>query len=200
MKKIAVIILAAGKSSRFGTNKMFQNLPNGKTIIRHVIDIVKETRLDPVFVVIQDDDTGIQKSVSDLKVKTILNPDYQLGISTSLQKGIRNIPIDCDAAMIVLGDQPFITKPLLDLLAQEYCRSQIEIVFPNVEGIRSNPVILDRAVFPALMELQGDVGARAVFHRYNNMAINWSDNRLLLDLDSPEDMIKITNSWNNSMS
>ena len=189
------MILAAGKADRFGTEKLIQKLPNGTPMIRHIAEIVLETALSPVVVVTPKDDRILRETLSGLDVLFAANPNSQLGISSSLQTGILNVPGDCEACMVVLGDQPFISNDLLLLLAEEYSHSQAEIVYPAVKGKRSNPVLLDRIVFSSLMELQGDIGARVIFQKFNNHVVDWPDSRLLLDLDTPEDLQRIIDEW-----
>lgn len=196
MKKIAVLILAAGKASRFGSEKLLQMLPNGLTVIRHITDIVLNSGLTPVIVVTSlQAGNSIQQSLAGCKVHYYQNPAAELGISTSLQAGIRQISDDFDAALVVLGDQPFITSNLLLLLTAEYSKSQAQIVYPAVDGQRSNPVLLDRAVFSAIMELRGDTGARTIFPLFRCQSVDWPDRRLLLDIDAPEDLANIKANW-----
>jgi molybdenum cofactor cytidylyltransferase len=89
------------------------------------------------------------------------NPDFASGLAGSLKAGIRALPADAEAAMIVLGDMPGLTSADFDALITAFARSSGQaIVRATHAGKRGNPVILPRSVFPAIEILKGDVGAR----------------------------------------
>ncbi len=195
MKNISVVILAAGQAHRFGAHKILQNLPNNLSIIRQIVHIVLEAGFQKPIIVTKEPDHLLRQELSDVDCVWISNPDAHLGMSTSLQKGIQNIPEDADAAMVVLADQPFITVELLQKLTIEYNNTHSQIVYPLVQGKRSNPVILDRTVFSAVMELRGDVGARALLPGFSVTTIDWPDKRLPLDVDTPADYERVLAEW-----
>ena len=87
----------------------------------------------------------------------------------------------------MLGDQPQIPPSLLVSLIESHRHSLAPITAPLVNGNRSNPVIFDRTTFSDLQELQGDSGGRTIFAKYQLVWVNWNDNRILLDVDTPED-------------
>ncbi len=195
MKNISVVILAAGQAHRFGAHKILQRLPNNLSIIRQIVHIVLGAGFQKPIIVTKEPDNMLHQELSDLDCVWISNPDAHLGMSTSLQKGIQNIPEDADAAMVVLADQPFITVELLQKLTTEYNSTRLQIVYPLVHGKRSNPVILDRTVFSAVMELRGDVGARALPPGFSVTIIDWPDKRLPLDVDTPADYERVLAEW-----
>jgi len=195
MKKIFVVVLAAGKSSRFGAEKILQVLPNGKTILGHILEVIRRADFSPVFLVTRQLETLPAEILHGPAVTAIVNPRAELGISTSIQTGIQQIPEGYDACLVVLGDQPYITRDLLRLLAAEYEQSGALIVHPLVNGARSNPVILDKSVFAAVMQLQGDMGARALLDRYQVSTVAWPDARLPLDVDTPQDFQRVIELW-----
>jgi molybdenum cofactor cytidylyltransferase len=89
-------------------------------------------------------------------------------------------------AIFLLTDQPQITTSILRALVQRHVEGLYPIVAPIVMDQRANPVLFDRDTFPDLMTLEGDVGGRAIFHKHRVEYLPWHDDRLLLDVDTPE--------------
>ena len=78
------------------------------------------------------------------------------------------------------------TTSILQALAEKHAEGLYPIVAPMVIDRRANPVLFDRATFPDLLELEGDVGGRALFYKYRVEYLPWHDDRLLLDVDTPD--------------
>jgi molybdenum cofactor cytidylyltransferase len=119
-----------------------------------------------------------------------MNPSYGEGMASSLQTGLRHLEPGAQAALIVLADQPFLQPQTIDLLIHEYQSKRPEIVIPTYNGLRGNPVLLDRSVFGEVAELTGDVGFRAIFgkHTQGILRVAVQDSGVLVDLDSPSDV------------
>jgi molybdenum cofactor cytidylyltransferase len=117
------------------------------------------------------------------------NHDYDAGQSTSLRAGIAALPPEAAAAVVLLGDQPFVTAAIVEQLVAEWHASRALIVAPSYVGQRGNPVLFARAVFPELLTVQGDQGARAVLAADHARVrlVAFDDPRPLADIDTPED-------------
>ena len=89
-------------------------------------------------------------------------------------------------AIFLLTDQPQITPSILRALVQRHAEGLHPIVAPMVMDRRANPVLFDRDTFPDLLTIEGDVGGRAIFHKHRVEYLPWHDDRLLLDVDTPE--------------
>jgi len=111
-------------------------------------------------------------------------------MSTSLQAGLRSLPADAEAVVVVLGDQPFVEPATIDALLDEYRRSRATIVLPTYDGRRGNPVLIDRSLFARAMELRGDVGFRAIFGQVAEVPVN--DRGVIEDIDTIEDFECLT--------
>ena len=96
-------------------------------------------------------------------LKVVVNPAYEQGMASSLRAGLSALDPHSDAALIVLGDQPFVRPRPSIKLSMSYRRTQAQIVIPSYQGDRGNPVLLDRSVFAEVMALEGDIGCRAIF-------------------------------------
>ena len=129
--------------------------------------------------------------MTGLPVQIVHNPEWSGGQSTSVRTGIRALPEQTDAVIFLLGDQPYISIELLQSLKDTYSQSYPAILAPYVRGKRSNPVLFDRCVFDVLCQLHGDAGARSIFAEYPPTPLVWSDERLLFDMDTPEDYKKL---------
>ena len=89
-------------------------------------------------------------------------------------------------AIFLLTDQPQVTTSIIRALVEKHAEGLYPIVAPMVMDHRANPVLFDRATFSDLMTLEGDVGGRAIFHKHRVEYLPWHDDRLLLDVDTPE--------------
>ncbi len=96
------------------------------------------------------------------------------------------------AAIFLLADQPQVTPTVLRALVERHSLDLSPIVAPQVQGQRANPVLFDRATFPELMSLSGDVGGRAIFSKFPVTYLPWHDESLLADVDTPEDYRRLT--------
>lgn len=111
------------------------------------------------------------------------------GQSASIRAGIhalRATDANAGAAIFLLVDQPQITASVLQALVEKHAEGLYSIVAPLVMDRRANPVLWDRRTFDDLLALKGDVGGRAVFHKHRVEYLPWHDDRLLLDVDTPE--------------
>jgi len=95
---------------------------------------------------------------------------------------------EAGAAIFLLADQPQIGADVIRALKEAHAQSLSPVIAPLVlEEQRANPVLFDQVTFPDLLKLEGDVGGRAIFSKYKIEYLPWHDDRLLLDVDKPED-------------
>jgi len=182
----AGIILAAGGSTRMGQPKLL--LPwRGEPLIRHVARTALAAGLSPVLVVTGAYGDEIRDSLTDLQVQIIPNPEWEAGQSTSVRAGVQALPGETGAAVFMLADQPQIPVELVRALVDAHAQTQAPVIAPLIAGKRGNPALFDQAVFPDLLELSGDAGARQILGRYPLQFVPWDDESLLLDIDTPED-------------
>ena len=186
---ISAIVLAAGQAARFGRCKQLVPL-GGKPLLEHVLDTLRQSKVDDVVVVLGAYAGEIRQRVRFDRERVVLNPDYADGMSTSIQAGLRALPATTEAAMIVLADQPYVMWPTLDALIDEYRRTGASVVIPTYTGSRGNPVIVDRALFPEMMDIRGDIGCRAIFgnHAESIVKVAVDDPGVVTDIDTTEDL------------
>jgi molybdenum cofactor cytidylyltransferase len=186
-RRIAAIVLAAGRSTRMGSNKLVAEI-KGEPLIRVAVEQALASRADPVIVVTGHERERVEKALADLKVRFVHNPDFADGLSTSLKVGLAAVPLEADGAIICLGDMPQVRAAMIDRLIAAFdpARGAL-IVVPTIEGKRGNPVVWSRRFFPELAALQGDVGARHVIGTYGEALVEVpADRTALVDIDTPE--------------
>lgn len=189
----AGIILAAGQSTRYGAPKQLLDW-KGKPFVRHVAETALHSGLWPVVVVTGFHSAGIESCLKDLPVKIVHNPEYKEGQSTSIRAGIASLPQKIGGAIFLLADQPQIPGEVIRALTETHAKELQPVIAPLVlEERRANPVLFDKAAFPDLMQLTGDIGGRAIFSKYKVEYIPWHDDILLFDVDKPEDYQRLVN-------
>lgn len=189
--RVAGIILAAGGASRMQRPKLL--LPwQGEALICRAARTALAGCLDPVVVVTGAGAAEMRVALTNLAVQVVHNPDWASGQSTSVRAGILALTDLVDAAIFLLGDQPYVSPELLRALVDTYVQTRPVILAPFVGDRRSNPVLFDRTLFAKLCQLPGDVGARSLFAQYPPTAMPWPDERLLFDVDTPEDYRVLT--------
>ena len=88
----------------------------------------------------------------------------------------------------MLVDQPFVSTELLEKLKDQHLTNMVPIIAPMVDDQRSNPVLFDRMTFDELLLLEGDTGGRAIMGHFEHTWLPWLDSRILMDIDTPEDL------------
>jgi molybdenum cofactor cytidylyltransferase len=193
-ERVAGIILAAGKASRFGQPKQLLDY-KGRPFVRVVAEAALEAGLSPVVVVTGAYAEQVEAELGELKVNCVRNEAWQDGQSTSIQAGLAALnkteDVNTGAAVFLLADQPQVTPTIIRALVERHALRLYPIVAPLVDDRRANPVLFDRLTFDDLLALKGDVGGRAIFSNYNVEYMPWYDEKLLLDVDTYEDYAKL---------
>jgi molybdenum cofactor cytidylyltransferase len=188
-RRIAAIVLAAGRSTRMGAaNKLLAEI-GGKPLVRIAAEEALASRADPVIVVTGHQRERVEGALKGLKVTFAHNPDFAQGLSTSLKAGIAKVPADADAAIVCLGDMPQVRAPLIDKLIAAFDPERgALVVVPSVNGKRGNPVVWSRRFFPDLAGLDGDIGARHLIASYPEAVIEVpvTDPAVFVDVDTPD--------------
>ncbi|HEY5337678.1 MAG TPA: molybdopterin-binding/glycosyltransferase family 2 protein [Rhizomicrobium sp.] len=186
--KIAAVVLAAGMSSRMGSNKLLADL-DGKPLVRHAVEAAIASHASPVIVVTGRDADPIKAALRGLNVRFVDNPDFSKGLSTSLKAGISAVPQVCDGALILLGDMPGVGAALIDRLVAGFDPFEDRaIVVAARQGKQGNPVLWARRFFPEIEAIEGDVGARNLVGIYGELVceIEAGDDAPLTDIDTPQ--------------
>jgi len=185
---ICALVLAAGESRRMGTPKLL--LPFGdKTIIEHIVDNINQSEVDKILVVLGSHREEIQNKLADRPVSTVVNHRYREGMLSSIQIGFGALPKDTAAALVCLGDQPFIPFSVIDALIEVYQKTKRGIVLPVYQKKRGHPLLIDIKHKQEVLNLSPDIGLRALVHKYPQdvQEAEVDTPHILKDIDKPED-------------
>jgi molybdenum cofactor cytidylyltransferase len=192
--RVAAIVLAAGRSTRMGgANKLLATI-FGTPMARRVIEVALASQADPVLVVTGHQGAEVGAALAGLDVTFIDNADFATGLASSLKAGVRAVPANCDGALILLGDMPRIAAEDLERLiaafAQEKGRT---IVVPTYGGRRGNPVLWPAALFPEMLALEGDRGAKQLLDTHAAMVteIDLGTDAIFADVDTPDELERV---------
>lgn len=166
-RKVIGVVLAAGRSTRMGRTKQLLAY-RGRPLLQHVLDSAAgAVQLDRVILLLGHRAGEIRESLELRGAEVAFVPDYRQGQSVSLRRGVEEAQrLGASAALFLLGDQPLVSAEVMDRVAAAYRESGDPVVLPVCGGERGNPVLMDRALFPDLLEITGDVGGRAILSRY----------------------------------
>ena len=155
--KIAVILEAAGNSSRFGSNKLLHIMDDGRPMIASILDAVRPLDVYKKVLVTQYDEVASMAPEFDV----VMNDRPDLGISRSMQLGLAAAG-DADAYMFCVCDQPGLTAATLERLIEAYKKGTAGIVSLAWQGKMCNPKIFSSRYKEELMSLSGDTGGRQI--------------------------------------
>jgi len=189
---VTALVLAAGSSSRMGRPKPLVPVL-GKSLLTRVLDAVRSVHPTETVVVLGAEAAQVQKE-SDLRGTTVVvNPKFAEGMSSSLRLGAASATSSSGPLLVVLGDQPFVEPATLQTLIDRHASGGAKIVIPTFEGVRGNPILLDRSLLPELNALRGDIGCRAIFpeHPQDLVEVPVTDPGILIDVDTPDELLRL---------
>ena len=185
---IAAIVLAAGASSRMGRQKLTLSMPDGRALIRVAVEQILAAGLDDTVVVLGRDAEAVASALAGLPVRTVVNPRYAEGQSTSLRAGLDALRPGTAAAVVALGDQPLPGPQVIRRLVEAFRTSGRPIAVPVYRDGRGNPVLFAASLFDELRSVEGDRGGREVIARDpQRVAEVPVDADMPADIDTPED-------------
>jgi len=173
-------------------NKLLADVA-GKAMVRCVAEAALQSKASPVIVVTGHQAAEVRAALAGLEVVFIDNPDFAVGLSSSLGAGIKAVPPSAGGALVLLGDMPRITAVHLDrLIAAFLDRGGGSIIVPTHAGRRGNPVLWPRAFFGEMLQLGGDAGAKRLLqvHADQVREVGFGTDAIFLDVDTPEALAK----------
>jgi molybdenum cofactor cytidylyltransferase len=156
---IAGILLAAGRSSRFGGRQKLLQPWQGEPLVRRAARGLIDSNLAPVVAVVSSD-PRFAEALANLPLTMVQNPEPEHGISQSIAIGVGALPAASEAVLIAVADQPYLSSDALGQLIRAF--SPGRIVVPRYGNHRGNPPVFDRRFFPELLRLRGDRGGQVV--------------------------------------
>lgn len=191
-RRVAVVVLAAGASSRFGGTKALAKI-GGKTLIGRVLDAIPSNEVAETVVVVGHGAQLVSRTIGARKnVRVVANPDYRSGMGGSIRAGVVALSKEADGAMLLQADQPFVTRHLLRRMVRAFeAGSRKGSIVAAAQGdLVSPPVIFARRYFRELAALEGDVGAKTVIERHAGSLrrVLVRSRNVLKDIDTRRDL------------
>jgi molybdenum cofactor cytidylyltransferase len=186
----AAVVLAAGKSERMGQNKLLMQLKNN-TLLETILNAVAATDIDTTVVVLGHKPQEIIDAIEPKlkKLTTVINENYEQGMTSSFQKGLREV-LFADGAFLILGDELIPDPSLLNIIIHEMESNlgKALIVSPIHNGKKGHPLLFHRRLFDEILNLRRNETIRDVVHRHADRLITveapeWT----IMDVDTPED-------------
>lgn len=162
-RSVGGLVLAAGTGSRFGeANKLLASV-DGEPIVRHAVETLLGAGVEPIVVVVGYEADAVREAVSKLPVRTVYNEAYASGQASSVRVGIDTLEtMAVDAAVVALGDMPFVDPATVETLVAAYRAGIGDALAAAHDGDRGNPVLFDRRFFEPLTAVDGDIGGREI--------------------------------------
>ena len=188
---IAGIVLAAGMSTRMGDNKLLLRI-EGESLLRRVVGRVIAAGLDPVVVVLGHEAERARAELAGLQCETRINAGYARGVATSSRVGVEAVPERAVAAVVVLGDMPFVTTEMIRTMAERYRATGAPLIVSDYGGVTAPPVLYDRSLFAELVAMDGGGCGQRVMKRHRSGAdvLSWPADALI-DSDEPADRARV---------
>ncbi len=190
MKHTGAVLLAAGRSSRFGAdNKLLAEI-GGRPMVRVVADtLVRSACFDEIVAVTGSEADAVTHALKDLPVRCVVNANWQEGMGTSIAVGIARLSPSSEGAAIALGDMPFLDRALIERLVSAFFEHDaMSIVIPTTpSGGQRNPVLWPRRFFARLERLKGQDGGKILLKDLARscVALPVTDERPFRDIDDP---------------
>ena len=196
MINIAVLVLAAGKSSRMNGIKQLLKI-NNKTLLDNTLETAKKVISKNIFCVLGANADKIQKAISTKDVQFIYNKNFETGLSSSIVAGIHHFKkekLNFNGLLILLVDQPEIDDDYLNLLITTFQSNSDKIIASNYNEKAGVPAIFPKKYFEKLVLLKGDKGAKKFLQNYTSEVIKINREQSFKDIDTPEDYQSYLNS------
>lgn len=163
-----------------------------RTYLAHTAEVMLSA-MDSVIVVVGAHGERVRAAAPrDARVTIVENPSYQHGQLSSLKAALALVSRDSDAIIVHLADHPTVSLDTFSGVIREYARTSKPVIIARYQGRRGHPVLFDRTLFAELMAASEDEGARAVVNADATRVayLDVTDSGVVLDLDTPDDVIR----------
>ncbi len=190
--EVGILLLAAGNSSRLGQSKQLVEV-NGMPLLRKSAITALQTNY-PVLVVLGAQANAHQKVIADLKTEVVLNPDWQLGMGSSLKTGL-NLLVEkypaLQAVLVLVCDQPYLTTTHLNTLIHKLETESQAIIASAYADTWGVPAIFRKELFTNLLQVADAAGARKIIQQFSDQVHSVKFENGEIDLDTPQDLLHL---------
>lgn len=189
---VGAVILAAGGSTRLGRPKQLL-VWQGSTLVRRTVNAANDAGCAPVAVVVGAVREEIETELRETGATVIFNPDWQLGLGTSIRCGVQHLINDSepvDALVVMTCDQPLVDGSVITSLITHWNETRPAMVASRYEETVGIPALFDRSCFNDLLGLPDEAGAKILLRSQREKVIEIPFEGGALDLDTPADLVR----------
>ena len=187
---VCALVLAAGKSSRFGASKLVQPF-RGKPLLQHALLAARAACRGSVYLTVGHDRRAVTAAAAGLYDRLVVNSDYSDGMGTSIAAAIRSCPEQTDAVIVTLADQPLVTADHLLNLRHAWSGDANEIVATAFDETHGPPILFGQQAFAVLSELSADQGPRFLLTDPDFVVRTVEFAPAGFDIDRPSDLCRL---------
>jgi molybdenum cofactor cytidylyltransferase len=189
---VAAIIPAAGSSSRMGHFKPLLQV-DGQCLIQRAISVFRQNRIDDIIVVVGHRAADLEAALVKEEVRIARNEAYMRGMFSSVKIGMRQLPDHSEAFFVLPVDIAFVRSATIGRLIEVFRNHPGRIYHPCVANRRGHPPLIPAHLAEAIAGHDGKGGLRRALKRWADLAVDVpvADRHILLDLDMPEDLLKL---------
>ena len=192
MKKIGIIILAAGASTRLGKAKQLLKFRN-KTLIVKTVESAINSNCSNIVVVLGSDAENIKSEIKNFPVQICVNHQWQSGMASSIKYGLESLNdnSDLEAILILLSDQPFIESEHINKLIETFEQKNKPIIASEYKNILGVPALFSEKMFNELLKIKGDKGAKQLIKKSDDLVEKVPIPEAEFDVDTIDDYQKL---------
>lgn len=188
-----MVVLAAGKSSRFGSPKQLLSY-NGKTLLQHAVNEAVNADAGCVITVVGANADILLREIDKSKITVIENKGWQEGMASSLRTGLNKLSEmlpQAHAVIFMVCDQPFVSASVLNEIINKHLETGKPVVASNYGKTFGTPALFHKSLFKELMHLKGDTGAKDIIQKNKTDMATIQFPMGIIDIDRKEDYEKL---------
>jgi molybdenum cofactor cytidylyltransferase len=193
--RITGVLLAAGTSSRMGSQNKLLLEYRGSTVIEVTLRHLAESKVDDIVIVCGYEKARIERALAGRLtsgMQLLYNRRYRFGRAESIKCAVRRIKGRADAALFMVADKPDVSTALIDRAIGRYRKDRPAILYVETPAGRGHPIIFSKAVFRELLRLHGDCVGNELVEKYKDGAVRLKDRAAQVDIDDEADYRKLT--------
>lgn len=191
-REIAILLLAAGSSSRLGRSKQLLSI-TGQPLLLKSVKAAIESGIKNITVVLGANEQAHREVITDAGVQVVVNTAWKKGMGNSLKVGLSYLlqqTPKAEAVITMVCDQPLINSDQLLKLVFEYESSESTIVASFYQGVAGVPVLFDRTLFSELLSMSDEAGAKKMLQQHPHLVKTVPFPGGEIDIDTEDDLKK----------